>query len=122
MEETPTLLVVLRHSPWSGHWFAEGLDAALVGAVFGQKVQLLFLEQGAMGLIKNQQSRDAEPSSKELALLKSLDMYGIKDIMVPETDLSRLGLTQDQLIDGVHLIDNAQLRACFSKADHLLNF
>ncbi|MGY4876675.1 DsrE family protein [Vreelandella aquamarina] len=122
MEETPTLLVVLRHSPWSGHWFAEGLDAALVGAVFGQKVQLLFLGQGALGLIKTQKSSSSTDPTKELALLNSLDMYGIKELMVQESDLSQLGLTLSNLLDGVHVIDSIQLRACFSKADYLLNF
>jgi len=121
MQKMPTLLVALRHSPWSGHWFVEGLDAALVGAVFGQKVQLLFLDHGAMGLIKNHDG-NASNSPRELAVLENLEMYGIEEVMVPEADFNRLGLSQYQLIDGVNLIDNVQLRTFFSNADHVLNF
>lgn len=121
MEKTPTLLVVLRHAPWSGHWFIEGLDAALVGAVFGQKVQLVFLGQGVMGLIKKPKN-DSDETENFLALLESLDMYGIKELMVSAKDLHKLGLKRERLIDGVRSMDDTQLAACFSEADNVLNF
>ena len=121
MKETPTLLVVLRHSPWNDQWFAEGLDAALVGAVFGQNVQLMFMGQGAMGLIRSQESKSDE-SVKSLALLESIDVYGVHEVIVPEADLGKLELSRHQLIDGVHVMDNIQLQACFSNADYVLNF
>lgn len=117
----PTTLIVLRHSPHDERWLAEGLDVALVGAVFGQEVKLLFMGQGVMSLISGQHDALGKPLSTS-AILESLAMYGIKELLVPSNDLANLNIGQNDLMAGVSVIDDEQLRACFSNASHVLTF
>ena len=124
MENQPmlhTMLIVIRHSPHDARWLAEGLDVALVGAVFGQSVKLLFMGQGVMGLIPAQHDAMGKPLSTS-AILETLDMYGIEELLVPGSDLIQLNISQHDLMAGVSVIDDAQLKACFSNASHVLTF
>ncbi|WP_404413260.1 DsrE family protein [Vreelandella aquamarina] len=117
----PTTLIVLRHSPHCGRWLAEGLDLALVSAVFGQEVKLLFMGQGIFGLIPNQHDAVGQPLSTS-AVLDTVGMYGINELLVPKSDLISLGIDQNDLMVDVSVIDDAKVRAYLANAGHVLTF
>lgn len=117
----PIKLIVIRHSPHDENWLAESLDLALVGAVFGQDVVLLFMGQGVLSLIPGQHDASGEPLNATTTL-ETLEIYGIKKLLVTNNDLASLNIRQDALMAGVTVINEAQLPACFSNADHVLMF
>ncbi|MGQ4879828.1 sulfurtransferase complex subunit TusC [Billgrantia sp. LNSP4103-1] len=93
---TGDLLVVLRHAPHGGSWLREGLDAALVGAAFGQSVSLLFQGDGVLALAKGQGPGPLGQKGTA-ATLDMLTMYDIESLFFDEDALSRFGLSQRDL-------------------------
>jgi tRNA 2-thiouridine synthesizing protein C len=121
MTKKDTLLVVVRQAPQSGHWLREALDAAMVGAAFGNAVRLLFMGQGVLALLQDQ----AQESGADNALLptrETLAMYDIQHLCVAAADLHTLNVKADDLVEGITLLNESQMRTCFAEAAHVLNF
>ncbi|XKE47362.1 sulfurtransferase complex subunit TusC [Halomonas organivorans] len=105
------LLVILRHSPHGSSWLREGLDAALVGAAFGQRVHLLFMGEGVTALVEGQQA-GALGQKGTAPTLEMLEMYDIETLWVEAEALARFGLSPDDLmLDPVPLSADALARA-----------
>lgn len=121
MSQRDTLLVVIRQAPQRGHWLREALDAAMVGAAFGKTVSLLFMGQGVLALLPGQ----AQVPGAEKSLLptrETLAMYDIQHLCVAVADLHALNVKADNLVEGITLLDEEQMRGCFADAANVLNF
>ncbi|MBS9402536.1 sulfurtransferase complex subunit TusC [Halomonas sp. TRM85114] len=102
------LLVILRHGPHGSSLLRDGLDAALVAAAFGQRVSLLFMGEGVMALVDDQQP-DPLGQKGTSATIEMLSMYDIEAILVEQTALELFGLTPDELMLPVRLLTGATL-------------
>ncbi|MDR5898300.1 DsrE family protein [Halomonas vilamensis] len=119
MTQTNSLLVVIRQAPQSSHWLREALDAAMVGAAFGQKVSLLFMGQGVLALLPGQ----ALGSEKSLLpTQETLAMYDIQHLCVSAADLHALNVKAENLVEGITLLDEEQMRIYFADTANILNF
>ncbi|MDR5885570.1 DsrE family protein [Vreelandella janggokensis] len=121
MHESEELLVIIRHAPHNSNWLREGLDAALVGAAFGQSVRLLFMGQGALALCREQQA-GAPGQKASLPTIDMLEMYDIDQLNVPQRVLDDLKLPLEALVDGVTPLSEEQVKALFSQNRPILNF
>lgn len=120
-DNTPSMLVVLRHAPHGSSWLREGLDVALVGAAFGQAVTLLFLGDGVEALMKNQQvgplgQKGTHPT------LDMLAMYDIDELLVDSESLRQRGLDLDDLQLPARPITADALPRLFSTHAPVFNF
>lgn len=102
------LLVILRHGPHGSSLLRDGLDAALVAAAFGQRVSLLFMGEGVMALVDDQQNDPLGPKGTA-ATLSMLTMYDIETILVEEAALEDVGLTPSDLMLPVSLLSGNAL-------------
>ena len=120
-DSTTAMLVVLRHAPHGSSWLREGLDVALVGAAFGQTVDLLFLGDGVQALIKGQQQGPLGQKGTH-PTLDMLAMYDIETLLVDVESLAQRGLTEADLQLPVTLITASQLPHLFAQHTPVFNF
>ncbi|RUR38479.1 sulfurtransferase complex subunit TusC [Vreelandella populi] len=121
MEESNSLLVIIRHAPYSSNLLREGLDAALVAAAFGHPVDLLFLGQGVTALLKKQGS--GAPGMKATRpTMDMLEMYDIEQLWTSEETLEALSLTRSKLRDNVQLVQAQKMPAFMKNYSQILNF
>lgn len=114
-------LVIIRHAPFSSNALREGLDVALVAAAFGQVVNLLFMGQGVLALVK-EQTAGAPGQKATLPTIDMLEMYDIDQLLVPRQALEALNLNADQLVDGVTIITDNGLSELLNRHSNVLNF
>ncbi|UXZ55606.1 sulfurtransferase complex subunit TusC [Halomonas sp. 7T] len=114
-------LVIIRHAPFSSNALREGLDVALVAAAFGQVVNLLFMGQGVLALVK-EQATGAPGQKATLPTIDMLEMYDIDQLLVTARDLEALNLNADKLVDGVTIITDNELPELLNRHSNVLNF
>lgn len=99
MPDSPTkqsISIISRHAPYGCHKAQQSLDIALAAAVFEQKVNYIFMDDGVYQLIGNQNATGI--NSKTLsAALETLDLYGIENIYIDADSLEQRGLSQSDL-------------------------
>ncbi|MEH6473176.1 MAG: sulfurtransferase complex subunit TusC [Halopseudomonas sp.] len=121
MSQTATILLVLRHSPYSSQIAREALDAALTAAAFEVPISLLFINDGVYQLLAKQQPDQLQ--AKNLSkTLSALAMYDIERLYTASHCLELRGLSNDQLIVDVETLDDSGVSALFHQHQHILSF
>ncbi|PVZ71477.1 sulfurtransferase complex subunit TusC [Pelagibaculum spongiae] len=98
----------------------EGLDALMVAAAFDQDCSLLFLGQGLLQLKKQQNAKLIDSKAIDGAL-KTLPFYDVEEIYVASQDLLRFGLTEQDLLLPVKLLDQNQLSTFLTQYQEVLH-
>lgn len=115
------ILFVHRHGPYGSTAGREALDAVLVTAAFDQDVSLLFVEDGVLLLLKGQSDaviavKDASPA------YQSLPLYEVERLCVDGQALAERGLSFEDLLVPVEVLDRAGVRALIEAQDSVLGF
>lgn len=116
-----SILYLHRKAPHATLATREGVDAALATAAFGVSVALLFLDDGVFQLHKNQQPETAR-LKRTAPMFEALDMYGVEEVFVCQTSLQTRGLTTEDLVIPVQVLDSQGIQQLFNRFDHLLTF
>ena len=116
-----TQLVVIRRSPYGNILARASLDAALSAAAFDQPVNALFLGEGVLQLLPEQES--APISVRNIArLIASLPLYDIATLYVDAGALSQYAISPEELPTSCKVLDNRAIHALMADHDHLLGF
>ena len=111
-----SLLLICRHSPWSGPAAREALDIALSGGAFDLPISLLFVDDGVFQLRAGQ--RPAAIEQKDLtANLQALPLFGVEALYVAAADLAQRGLHARDLALPVTELPDAELAALLNHHD-----
>lgn len=121
MSNAKSVLIVMRTSPYASMAAKEGLDVALMAAVFNQPTRILFMDEGVFQLVKQQAPVDIAQKNVS-ATLPLLEMYDVQEVLADEAALEKRGLTQDDLIMPVKIIDTEAIKQLLSEQTLLLNF
>lgn len=114
-------LVVIRHSPYGSSLARAALDAALAAAAFDQPVDLLFMGDGVLQLLPDQQSEGL--GVKNIGrLLASLPLYGIEQVYADADAVARFGLDLGAAPVPARAVDDTAMRQLLGEYDHLLGF
>src|SRR5690606_28859117 len=114
-----SMLLINRHSPWSGICAREALDIALAGGAFDLPLGMLFLDDGVFQLAPEQQP--AALQQKNLAAnLQALPMFGVEELFACSHSLARRGLAADTLALPVQVLDDAALAALITRFDQVV--
>lgn len=116
-----SILYLHRRAPHSTLATREAVDAVLATAAFGVPTALLFLDDGVFQLHKDQQPEAAQ-LKRTAPMFEALEMYGVEDIFVCRTSLETRGLTTDDLVIPVQLLDRNGIQHTLTRFDHLLTF
>jgi tRNA 2-thiouridine synthesizing protein C len=117
----PTVLLVTRRPPYGSSLPRAAVDAALAGAAFDRAPTLLFLGDGVLQLLPEQDGR-AVGQRTHGRVLASLPLYDVETLYVDAGALRRYGLSTDDLPAGAEPVDDAAIRALLDSHDHILGF
>jgi tRNA 2-thiouridine synthesizing protein C len=117
--EKKTILLVLRHSPYGSSLAKASVDVALATAAFSQAIDLLFLGDGVLQLMPDQDSRalGMKNVGRQLA---SLPLYDINHVYVDAEAVARLSVDLSQAPLDTRALDKEQIHRLMAGYDHLL--
>lgn len=120
-EATKKFLCVNRRAPHGTVYAAEGLELALMGAAFQQSISMAFLDDGVYQLKKGQDVGGLEVKNFARTF-RALEDYSIEKICVEAESMEMRGLTHEDLLIPVEVLDKAELVDLIEEQDVLLNF
>lgn len=114
-----SVLLITRQAPWAGIGAAEALDIALAAGAFDLPLSILFMDDGVLQLLAQQQSQMLE--QKDLsANLQALPMFGIEQLYVAEQCLNQRGLDSELLAVDVDVLDDQQIQQLIRQHDYVM--
>jgi tRNA 2-thiouridine synthesizing protein C len=114
------IMVVNRKAPHGTIYALELLDIALIASAFDQDVSVAFLDDGVYQLAKNQNS-SALGSKNFSPAYRALPDHDVNTIYVERESLAARGLTPDDLLMPVEILDASELAQRMGEQDVLLS-
>lgn len=106
------ILFVISHPPQRGALALETLDELLVGAVFEQKISLLFIDEGVFQLIDS-----GELHGNVARGYRALPTYDVTDVFVDAGSLKQRGLAATSLAIPVRALTRGGVRKLVASQD-----
>jgi tRNA 2-thiouridine synthesizing protein C len=118
---TKKFLYVNRKPPYGTIYALESLEVVLIGAAFEQDVSMVFMDDGVFEIKKGQDTKGIEMKNFS-PTYRALEMYDVEKLYVDKDSLEARGLTEDDLIVPVEVLDAQQLRELMDDQDVILTF
>lgn len=121
-EQAPRkIMFVNRKAPHGSVYALEGLEVILIFGAYDQEISAVFMDDAVLSLKKGQDT--SELGTKDFsATFRVLEAYGVENRYVEKESLEQRGLTEDDLIIDVEVVDQTVLREVMGKQDVLLPF
>ncbi len=114
-------MFVNRKSPYGTVYALEALEVVLITAAFDQEVSLAFLDDGVYQLKKGQRTQAIETKNFS-PTYRALEDYDIDKLYVDKEALEARGLSADDLLVEVTLLDRATMGRLMDEQDVILSF
>ncbi len=114
-----SLLIITRLPP-TRMASREALDLALAAAAFGMPAGMLFIDDGVLQLLGNQDARLLQQKSLS-ANLQALPVFGVEEIMVCGRSLQERGMSLEQCQLPAQVVDAAGLREVIQRFDQVVS-
>lgn len=117
-------LYLNRKAPYGTIYALESLEVVLIGAAFDQDVSLAFIDDGVYQLKKNQQtSVSSGIGVKDFSkTYRALEGYDVEKLYVDKKSMDERGLTEDDLLVDIQILDEAQMGELMEQQDVVLSF
>lgn len=117
-------LYVNRKAPYGTVYALESLEVVLIGAAFDQDVSLAFIDDGVYQLKKNQQtSVTSGAGMKDFSkTYRALEGYDVEKLYVDKKSMAERGLSIDDLLVDVEVLDDAQMAEMMEQQDVVFSF
>ncbi len=112
---------VNRKAPYGTIYALESLEVVLIGAAFEQDVSLCFIDDGVYQLTKGQNT-EAAGMKNFSPTYRALEMYDVEKLYVEKESLEARGLSADDLLVDVEVVDAAAMRDLMADQDVMLSF
>jgi len=120
-QDRKSLLITVRRPPYGSSLARASLDVALAAAAFEQPVSLLFMGDGVLQLLPEQDSKAI--GRKNIGrLLASLPLYDIEQVYVDAEAAARYRIDLAGAPLPARALDETGLRQLMNSCDHLLGF
>jgi len=116
-----SLLLLVRHSPYGSSLARASIDVALAAAAFDQAVSLLFVGDGVLQLLPEQQT-EQQGVRNQGKLLASLPLYDIEQVYVDAEAAQRYQLDLNTAPLNTQALDREAMSRLLLTHDHLLGF
>jgi tRNA 2-thiouridine synthesizing protein C len=114
-------MFVNRKAPYGTIYALEGLEVVLISAAFEQDVSMAFIDDGVYELRKGQDTK-ALGQKNFSPTYRALEGYDIEKLYVERESLEARGLSEDDLLVDVIVLDRAELAAHMAEQDVLISF
>jgi len=124
MEEGGTIkkfLYINRKAPYGTIYALESLEVVLIAAAFEQDVSLAFLDDGVYEIVKGQDTKGTEMKNFS-PTYRALEGYDVEKLYVEKESLEARGLTEDDLIVPVKMVNRQEMAALMDSQDVVLSF
>jgi len=113
--------ILMRKAPYGSVYTAEGFRSVMGIGVFEMDAVLIFVEDGVYALVKDQnpEKLDMQPLGEGFPMLPE---FGVNEFYVHQPSLEERGLSVDDLVMKVQLIDNAGLAELLAEYGAVLSF
>ncbi|OGT31684.1 MAG: sulfurtransferase TusC [Gammaproteobacteria bacterium RBG_16_51_14] len=119
---TKKRIMIVNHRPPHGTLHAwESLDLTLTAAAFEQEVSVVFMGDGVFQLLADQDTSQINIKNFAPAYRTFRD-YDIRHVYVEKEALARRGLSSDDLLIDVNLVDTGALCRLMTEQDIILHF
>jgi tRNA 2-thiouridine synthesizing protein C len=117
-------LYVNRKAPYGSIYALESLEVVLIGAAFDQDVSLAFIDDGVYQLKKDQKtSVSAGAGMKDFSkTYKALEDYDVEKLYVDKASMAERGLSLEDLIVPVEVLDEVQMSELMEQQDVIFSF
>jgi tRNA 2-thiouridine synthesizing protein C len=113
--------ILMRKAPYGSVYTAEGFRTILGIAVFEIALSVVFVDDGVYTLVRNQ-----DPSQLEMKPLGDgfpmLAEFGVDRLYVHDQSLAERGLTADDLVMDVQIVNSEQVAGILQSAGKVLPF
>lgn len=103
-----TIMHVVRRAPHGTIYSYEALETVLIMAAYDQDISMTFIDDGVYVLKKGQDTSDIEIKGY-MKTFTALDDYDVEKLYVDRQSLEERGLTEDDLIVDVVVLDSAEI-------------
>ncbi|MEZ5727005.1 MAG: sulfurtransferase complex subunit TusC [Burkholderiaceae bacterium] len=114
-------MFVNRKAPHSTIYALESLEVVLITAAFDQDVSLVFVDDGVYQLKRGMVTKGIETKNFS-PTYRALDGYDIEKLYVDQASLAARGLTEEDLIVDVTVLDDAGMAELMEQQDVVLSF
>lgn len=121
MSNIKNIGIVIRHAPYGRHKAQESLEAILAASVYGQKLTLIFMGDGVLQLLTNQDPQEIKQKSIQKQL-SALALYDVDRLFVCKHSLEQRAIDLSRLSVNTTQLDQKSLRAVLHEQDSLLSF
>lgn len=120
-KEKAKIMFVMRKAPHGSIYAYEGLEAILIMGAYEQEITVVFIDDGVFALKKGQ---DTKPLGvKEFSkTFTALEDYDITNIYADRDSLEQRGLTVDDLVIPVKVMDAKEIGKMMEEQHALLPF
>jgi tRNA 2-thiouridine synthesizing protein C len=116
-----TVAVLMRKAPYGSVYTAEGFRTLMGIAVFEMDISVVFMDDGVYALLENQ-----DPSKLEMKPLGDgfpmLTEFDVERFYVHDESLAERGLSVDDLLMDVEVVDGARIAEILEAAGKVLPF
>jgi tRNA 2-thiouridine synthesizing protein C len=114
-------MFVNRKAPYGTIYALESLEVVLISAAFDQDVSLAFIDDGVYQLKKGQNTKGADMKNFS-PTYRALEGYDIEKLYVEKESLDARGLTEDDLLVDVKVVNAVEMAALMEQQDVVLSF
>ncbi len=121
MSDIKKFMFVNRKAPHGTIYALESLEVVLITAAFDQDVSLVFLDDGVYQLKRGMQTKGIETKNFS-PTYRALDGYDVEKLYVERESLEARGLTEQDLLVDVEVLNRQELSALMEQQDVVLSF
>lgn len=114
-------MFVNRKAPYGTVYALEGLEVVLISAAFDQDVSMAFLDDGVYQLAKGQHTK-AIGVKNFSPTYRALEGYDIEKLYVEKESLDARGLSQENLLAPVEVLNSKEIAALMADQDVVISF
>jgi tRNA 2-thiouridine synthesizing protein C len=114
-------MFVNRKAPHGTIYALEGLEVVLVSAAFDQDVSLVFVDDGVYELIKGVNTKGIEVKDFSKTY-RALEGYDVEKLYVEKASMDARGLTVDDLIVDVTVLDSTEMASLMAEQDVVISY
>jgi len=109
-------LFVNRKAPYGTVYALESLEVVLISAAFDQDVSVVFMDDGVFQIEKDQNT-DAINMKNFSPTFRALEGYDVEKLYVEKESLEARGLSEDDLVVPVEVLDSKALSDLMNAQD-----
>ena len=111
---------VLRHAPHGTIYTYEGLEMILIMAAYEQDLSVVFIGDGVYALKKGQDTSGIGIKGFSKTFM-ALDGYDVEKLYVDRVSLEERGLTEDDLVVDVEVLDAEETGRLMQEQDVIIH-